>query len=87
MKWNSYLNNFLNRIPIKTQIAYFRKELEINVEETEVIQYLCPEFTSLETGEKLNINTKTVESITEHLIERFGLKNTRGFFLPVKNTD
>lgn len=87
-----YLNNFVNRILIKkTQnknriIPSLKKEVEISDKEKEVIQYICLEYTSVEIGEKMGISARTVESIKERLMERFGLKNTAGLvFFAVKN--
>lgn len=87
-----YLNNFVNRILIrksqnKNRVApSLKKEVEISDKEREVIQYICLEFTSAEIGEKMGISARTVESIKERLMERFGLKNTAGLvFFAVKN--
>jgi DNA-binding NarL/FixJ family response regulator len=87
-----YLNNFVNRILIKKtqnknkRIPSLKMEVEISEREKEVIQYICLEFTSTEIGEKMGISARTVESIKERLMERFGLKNTPGLvFFAVKN--
>lgn len=87
-----YLNNFVNRILIKRsqnknkRIPSLKKEVEVSDREKEVIQYICLEFTSVEIGEKMGISARTVESIKERLMERFGLKNTPGLvFFAVKN--
>lgn len=87
-----YLNNFVNRILIKKSqnknrvVPSLKKEVEISDKEREVIQYICLEYTSLEIGEKMGISARTVESIKERLMERFGLKNTAGLvFFAVKN--
>ncbi len=87
-----YLNNFVNRILIKKAhskvkgIPSLTNELDINDKEKEVLQYICLEFTSQEIGDKMNISPRTVESIKERLMERFGSKNTAGLvFFAVKN--
>ena len=87
-----YLNNFVNKILIKKshnrnkRIPSLKKEVEITEREKQVIQYICLEFTSSEIGEKMGISSRTVESIKERLMERFGLKNTPGLvFFAVKN--
>ncbi len=87
-----YLNNFVNRILIKRaqnkhKIApSFNKEIEVSDKEKEVLTYICMEFTSQEIGEKMGISARTVESIKERLMERFGSKNTAGLvFFAVKN--
>ena len=87
-----YLNNFVNRILLKK--AHHKSkaapslgtELEISEKEKTVLGYICREFTSHEIGEKMNISSRTVESIKERMMERFGLKNTAGLvFFAVKN--
>ena len=50
------------------------------------MRYICMEFTSQEIGNKMSISPRTVESIKERLIKRFGLKNTAGLvFFAVKH--
>ncbi len=87
-----YLNNFVNRILIKKsqnknkRVPSLNNEVEVSDREREVIQYICLEYTSAEIGEKMGISSRTVESIKERLMERFGLKNTPGLvFFAVKN--
>ncbi len=87
-----YLNNFVNRILIKKAhtkakgIPSLNSELELTAKEKEVLLYICMEFTSQEIGEKMNISPRTVESIKDRLMERFGTKNTAGLvFFAVKN--
>lgn len=88
-----YLNNFVNRILLKKSqaknklIPSLKKEVEVSEREKEVLQLICLEFTSQEIGEKMGISSRTVESIKERLMERFGLKNTAGlvFFAVKKN--
>jgi DNA-binding CsgD family transcriptional regulator len=51
-----------------------------------VVSLICREFTASEIAEKLSISPRTVESIKDRLMERFGLKNTAGLvFFAVKN--
>lgn len=87
-----YLNNFVNRILLKKSHSRAKvapslnSEQEITEKEKEVLRYICMEFTSGEIGEKMNISPRTVESIKERLMERFGVKNTAGLvFFTVKN--
>lgn len=87
-----YLNNFVNRILIKKaqnknkNIPSFNKEFELTDKEKDVLTYICMEFTSQQIGEKMGISGRTVESIKERLMERFGSKNTAGLvFFAVKN--
>ncbi|MCW3081300.1 response regulator transcription factor [Segetibacter sp.] len=87
-----YLNNFVNRILIKKSqnknkaVPSLDNEIEVSEREKEVLELICLEFTSQEIGEKMNISSRTVESIKERLMERFGLKNTAGLvFFAVKN--
>jgi DNA-binding NarL/FixJ family response regulator len=87
-----YLNNFVNRILLKKShnrvksSPSLNSEQEITEKEKEVLRYICMEFTSQEIGEKMSISPRTVESIKERLMERFGVKNTAGLvFFTVKN--
>lgn len=87
-----YLNNFVNRILLKkTQtrnkpVTSLTGEIEISEKEREVLKYICMEYTSIEIGQKMSISSRTVESIKERLMERFGCKNTAGLvFFAVKN--
>jgi DNA-binding NarL/FixJ family response regulator len=87
-----YLNNFVNRILIKRSQSKNKPapslgiEAEVSEREKEVLEYICLEFTSQEIGEKMGISSRTVESIKERLMVRFGLKNTAGLvFFAVKN--
>lgn len=87
-----YLNNFVNRILLKKSqtktkaVPSFSNEVEISDKEKEVLRYICFEFTSAEIGQKMGISPRTVESIKERLMEKFGSKNTAGLvFFAVKN--
>lgn len=87
-----YLNNFVNRILLKKSqnknkpVPSLQKEIEVSAKEKQVLEYICRELTSLEIGEKMGISSRTVESIKDRLMERFGLKNTAGLvFFAVKN--
>jgi DNA-binding NarL/FixJ family response regulator len=87
-----YLNNFVNRILLKRShiksktIGSLTSSIDITDKEKDVIRYICMEFTCQEIGEKMDISARTVESIKERLMERFGVKNTAGLvFFAVKN--
>ncbi len=87
-----YLNNFVNRILLKRShnrnktIPSLNDVIQISPKEKEVLTYICQEFTSAEIGEKMSISPRTVESIKDRLMERFGCKNTAGLvFFAVKN--
>lgn len=87
-----YLNNFVNRILLKKShlksrtLPSLNTTLEVSDKERSVLNYICMEFTSVEIGEKMHISSRTVESIKERMMERFGLKNTAGLvFFAVKN--
>jgi len=87
-----YLNNFVNRILIKRAhnkskaAPSLNSDMQVTEKEKLVMRYICMEFTSQEIGEKMDISPRTVESIKERLIKRFGLKNTAGLvFFAVKN--
>lgn len=87
-----YLNNFVNRVLLKKSAAKSKtlpslnNEIEISDREREVVRLLCMEFTASEIAQKMDISPRTVESIKDRLMERFGLKNTAGLvFFAVKN--
>ena len=87
-----YLNNFVNRILLKKSTARIKNAPSLNNEivmsdrEKEVVRLICREYTAAEIAEKLSISPRTVESIKDRLMERFGLKNTAGLvFFAVKN--
>lgn len=87
-----YLNNFVNRILLKNSqnrnkaIPSLKKEVEVSDREKEVLEYICREYTSMEIGEKMCISARTVESIKDRLMEKFGSKNSAGLvFFAVKN--
>jgi DNA-binding NarL/FixJ family response regulator len=87
-----YLNNFVNRILLKRahtktrNIPSLNSSIEVTQKEKDVLRYICMEFTSQEIGDKMGISARTVESIKERLMERFGVKNTAGLvFFAVKN--
>jgi DNA-binding NarL/FixJ family response regulator len=86
-----YLNNFVNRVLLKKSaknktIPSLNTEINISEKEKEVIRLLCLEFTASEIAQKMEISARTVESIKDRLMERFGLKNTAGLvFYAVKN--
>ncbi|MDX1936955.1 MAG: response regulator transcription factor [Flavihumibacter sp.] len=87
-----YLNNFVNRILLKKShnkqkaAPNLNHEITISDRERDVIKYICMEFTAQEIAQKLEVSARTVESIKDRLMERFGAKNTAGLvFFAVKN--
>lgn len=87
-----YLNNFVNRVLLKKTnarnktIPSLSSEIVLSDKEKEVVRLLCMEFTASEIAVKMEISPRTVESIKDRLMERFGLKNTAGLvFFAVKN--
>ena len=87
-----YLNNFVNRVLLKKTnarnktIPSLSSEIVLSDKEKEVIRLLCMEYTASEIAIKMEISPRTVESIKDRLMERFGLKNTAGLvFFAVKN--
>lgn len=87
-----YLNNFVNRVLLKKSsnrnksIPSLNSEIVLTDKEKQVIQLLCMEYTAAEIAQKMEISPRTVESIKDRLMERFGLKNTAGLvFYAVKN--
>lgn len=87
-----YLNNFVNRILLKKSharqkvVPNLSNEVTLNNRERDVIKYICMEFTAQEIAQRLEVSPRTVESIKDKLMERFGVKNTAGLvFYAVKN--
>lgn len=87
-----YLNNFVNRVLLKKSTARIKNAPSLNNEiilsdkEKEVVSLICREYTASEIADKMSISPRTVESIKDRLMERFGLKNTAGLvFFAVKN--
>jgi DNA-binding NarL/FixJ family response regulator len=87
-----YLNNFVNRILLKKShakqkvVPNLSSEITLNTRERDVIKYICMEFTAQEIAQKLEVSPRTIESIKDKLMERFGAKNTAGLvFYAVKN--
>ena len=92
VKKGCYLNNFVNKILLrrtqnrKKLLPSLAKDTQISDKEKQVLTSICLEFTSAEIGVKMDISARTVESIKERLMERFGCKNTAGLvFFAVKN--
>ncbi len=87
-----YLNNFVNRVLLKKSTARIKNAPSLNNEiilsdkEKDVVSLICREYTASEIADKMSISPRTVESIKDRLMERFGLKNTAGLvFFAVKN--
>lgn len=87
-----YLNNFVNRVLLKKtntrnkSIPSLSSEIVLSDKEKEVVRLLCMEYTASGIAQKMEISPRTVESIKDRLMERFGLKNTAGLvFFAVKN--
>lgn len=87
-----YLNNFVNRILLKRSharqkvIPSLNSEITLSDKEKEVLKFICMEFTAQEIAQKMDISARTVESIKDRLMERFGSRNTAGLvFFAVKN--
>jgi DNA-binding NarL/FixJ family response regulator len=87
-----YLNNYVNRILLKRSharnktIPNLNSEITLTDKEKDVLRFICMEFTAQEIAQKMEISARTVESIKDRLMERFGSKNTAGLvFFAVKN--
>ena len=87
-----YLNNYVNRILLKRShsrnkaIPNLNNEITLTDKEKDVLRFICMEFTAQEIAQKMEISARTVESIKDRLMERFGSKNTAGLvFFAVQN--
>lgn len=88
-----YLNNFVNRILVKKNytkqrfVPNLNSEIVISDREKEVLSLVCMEFTAQEIAKRMSISPRTVESIKDRLMERFGVKNSVGLvFYAMKNS-
>lgn len=93
MKTGFYLNNFVNRVLIKKNYAKqkfnpnLNSEIVVSDREKEVLSLVCMEFTAQEIAAQMDISPRTVESIKDRLMERFGVKNSVGLvFFAMKNS-
>jgi DNA-binding NarL/FixJ family response regulator len=87
-----YLNPFVNKVLIKKNYGKqkfnpsLNSELVLSEREKGVLTLTCMEFTASEIAKKLEISPRTVESIKDRLMERFGVKNSVGLvFFAMKN--
>lgn len=92
MRTGFYLNAFVNKILLKKNYGKQKfnptlgNEMIITEREKEVLTLVCMEFTAVEIAKKMEISPRTVESIKDRLMERFGVKNSVGLvFYAMKN--
>ena len=92
MRTGFYLNPFVNKVLLKKNYAKQKfnpnlsSEIVLSDREKEVLTLVCMEFTATEISVKMNISPRTVESIKDRLMERFGVKNSVGLvFYAMKN--
>lgn len=93
MNTGFYLNNFVNRVLIKKNYARQKFNPNLNCEivvsdrEKEVLSLVCMEYTAQEIAQRMELSPRTVESIKDRLMERFGVKNSVGLvFFAMKNS-
>jgi DNA-binding NarL/FixJ family response regulator len=58
-----------------------RIAIELTERETEILQYICKEYSNAEIAEKLFISVRTVEGHRTNLLLKTGCKNTAGLAL------
>lgn len=92
MRTGFYLNPFVNRVLVRKNFAKqkfnpsLQSEVVLSEREKEVLTLVCMEFTAQEISKKMDISPRTVESIKDRLMERFGVKNSVGLvFYAMKN--
>lgn len=51
---------------------------EFNDRETEIIKYICQQYTAQEIGEKMFLSKRTVEGYRTKILEKMNVKNTAG---------
>jgi DNA-binding NarL/FixJ family response regulator len=91
-KQGYYLNDFTRKAILKrkpntnSSVPKLNNQAEMSSKEKSVLELICMEFTSKEIGDKLNISPRSVETVKERLMERFGAKNVVGLvFYAIKN--
>lgn len=83
-KTGFYLPPYVNRVLVKKNYSKQKFDVNLNSEitisqrEKEVITLVCMEYTANEIAKKMSISPRTVESIKDRLMERFGVKNAVG---------
>ena len=87
-----YLNDFVNRILLRTagqkqkNLPALDIDLALSDREKMVLRLICMEFTAQEIAQKMELSSRTVETIKDRLMDRFGSKNTAGLvFFAVRN--
>lgn len=92
MEKGYYLNEAVHKILLKQSSLKTRPapslsvDLNLNEREKMVLQLICMEFTAAEIAQKMELSSRTVESIKDRLMDRFAVKNTAGLvFFAVKN--
>lgn len=87
-----YLNDFVNRVLLRSAgqkqkpLPALDTDLDLSDREKMVLRFICMEFTAQEIAQKMELSARTVESIKDRLMDRFGAKNTAGLvFFAVRN--
>ena len=92
MRTGFYLNPFVNKVLIKKNYSKQKfnpsltSEVVLTEREKDVLTLVCMEFTAAEIAQQMSISARTVDAITDRLMERFGVKNSVGLvFYAMKN--
>jgi DNA-binding NarL/FixJ family response regulator len=82
-----YFNDLVSKTMLKTLvqknkgIPRFKKEVELNDKETDVLRLICEEHTNAEIAAKVFLSPRTIEGIRAGLLEKIGVRNTAGLVL------
>ena len=69
------LQTLVNKNNVKTS---FKKSIDLNDKEKEVLKLICKEHTAAEIADKIFLSPRTVEGIRSSLLEKIGVRNSAG---------
>jgi DNA-binding NarL/FixJ family response regulator len=72
---NVMLQTLVNKNNVKTS---FKKSIDLNDKEKEVLKLICKEHTATEIADKIFLSPRTVEGIRSSLLEKIGVRNSAG---------
>lgn len=82
-----YFNDLVSKTMLKTLVQKnkgvprFKKEVQLNDKEVDVLRLICEEHTNAEIAAKVFLSPRTIEGIRANLLEKIGVRNTAGLVL------
>lgn len=82
-----YFNDLVSKTMLKTLVQKnkgvprFKKEVQLNDKEVDVLRLICDEHTNTEIAAKVYLSPRTIEGIRAGLLEKIGVRNTAGLVL------